>query len=720
MKVSGRQLRLPALALTAAAMIAGCPLPFEYNGPGGGNLHTSDPSTPSMTAPVMVSYSEQGGTSGTIADGGALVSGLSTTVTLSTATENAIIYYCTNGESPLTNLGSAKKMNGSSGAITITRTTSVQTLDIRAIAIGSNMLFSQAVHATVSVSPYPILSVTCDKASVSEDGGTATFTIASSSSLAADITVKLLTGGTYVPADLTGPLPASGTSFSATLVHATTTISLPITGVHDAANANPTVTLTIQPDSNTPPAYTVGAPSSASVVIRNDGTHTVTYNGNGSTGGAVPTDGNSYLPGVTVTVLGNSGSLVKTGYAFVGWNTAANGSGTTYAAGYTFVMGAANVTLYAAWTQNQVSTPQFSPGAGTYSSAQAVTISTSTTGASIRYTTDGSIPTETTGTLYTAPFSVMASETLNAIAYETGWIDSTVASATYTITLHFTNYTTASGLGSNNIGGIAISGSTIYAATTGGVSISTNGGSSWTNYTTGLGSTSVGGIAISGSTIYAATQGGLSVSTNGGSSFTNYTTANGLGGSYVYGVAVSGSTIYAATSGGLSVSTNGGSSFTNYLSGNWVNGIAVSGSTICAALFGGGVSVSANGGTSWTTYTTTNGLGGNTVRGAAISGSTIYAATNGGLSVSTDGGTSWTNYTTANGLGNNTIVSVNVSGSTIYAWTLGGGLSVSSNGGANWTTNTTTNGLGSNTGYWVAISGLTIYAATWGGVSVSQ
>jgi len=79
-------------------------------------------------------------------------------------------------------------------------------------------------------------------------------------------------------------------------------------------------------------------------------TYTVTYNGNGNDGGSVPTDSNNYPTGATVTVLGNTGSLVKTGYTFAGWNTAAGGSGTSYSAGNTFPMGAANVTLYARWT----------------------------------------------------------------------------------------------------------------------------------------------------------------------------------------------------------------------------------------------------------------------------------------------------------------------------------------------------------------------------------
>jgi uncharacterized repeat protein (TIGR02543 family) len=81
-------------------------------------------------------------------------------------------------------------------------------------------------------------------------------------------------------------------------------------------------------------------------------TYNVTYDGNTSTGGSVPTDSNNYEQGDTVTVLGNTGNLVKTGSTFAGWNTAANGSGTPYNANATFDMGSADVTLYAQWTTN--------------------------------------------------------------------------------------------------------------------------------------------------------------------------------------------------------------------------------------------------------------------------------------------------------------------------------------------------------------------------------
>ncbi len=76
-------------------------------------------------------------------------------------------------------------------------------------------------------------------------------------------------------------------------------------------------------------------------------TFTVIYDGNGATSGTVPTDSKEYSSGATVTVLGNTGSLVKTGFIFNGW---ADESGTHYAAGGTFNI-TANTTLYAGWTE---------------------------------------------------------------------------------------------------------------------------------------------------------------------------------------------------------------------------------------------------------------------------------------------------------------------------------------------------------------------------------
>lgn len=79
-------------------------------------------------------------------------------------------------------------------------------------------------------------------------------------------------------------------------------------------------------------------------------TYTVTYDGNGADSGDVPVDPDSpYDSGDTVTVLGNTGTLVKTGKTFGGWNTAADGTGTAYAAEATFTI-SANTVLYAVWS----------------------------------------------------------------------------------------------------------------------------------------------------------------------------------------------------------------------------------------------------------------------------------------------------------------------------------------------------------------------------------
>jgi hypothetical protein len=62
-----------------------------------------------------------------------------------------------------------------------------------------------------------------------------------------------------------------------------------------------------------------------------------------------------------------------------------------------------------------------------------VAISSTTTGSSIRYTTDGSTPSSTAGTLYSSPVTVSSSMTVMAIAYKSGWINSAVSSTSYTI-----------------------------------------------------------------------------------------------------------------------------------------------------------------------------------------------------------------------------------------------------------------------------------------------
>jgi len=86
----------------------------------------------------------------------------------------------------------------------------------------------------------------------------------------------------------------------------------------------------------------------------------------------------------------------------------------------------------------QAAAPTFSPAAGDYTTAPTVSIGSTTPSASIYFTIDGSTPTyPITGTtqLYSGPITVAATETVEAIAIATGYVQSSVASAAYTINI---------------------------------------------------------------------------------------------------------------------------------------------------------------------------------------------------------------------------------------------------------------------------------------------
>lgn len=86
---------------------------------------------------------------------------------------------------------------------------------------------------------------------------------------------------------------------------------------------------------------------------------------------------------------------------------------------------------YTASAPTSVETPTFSPSAGSYYSSQNVTLSSTTEGATIYYTTDGSDP-DNTDTQYTTPIAVSTTTTIKAIAYKTDMDPSSIATAVYT------------------------------------------------------------------------------------------------------------------------------------------------------------------------------------------------------------------------------------------------------------------------------------------------
>ena len=98
-----------------------------------------------------------------------------------------------------------------------------------------------------------------------------------------------------------------------------------------------------------------------------------------------------------------------------------------YASGYS------NSTVASGNYYIQCAAPTFNPATGTFTTSTSVTLCTTTGGATMRYTTNGTTPSESVGTVYSSPVSITATGTLQAIAYLSGMADSPISSAVYTI-----------------------------------------------------------------------------------------------------------------------------------------------------------------------------------------------------------------------------------------------------------------------------------------------
>src|SRR5205814_676676 len=167
--------------------------------------------------------------------------------------------------------------------------------------------------------------------------------------------------------------------------------------------------------------YTIQVPAATPAVSPSGGTFTssITVTLTDSTPGATiyyTTDGSTpttasaaYTGPITVTTT----QMIKAIAVASGYTTSAVASGT-----YTIQGGAG--------------TPELSPSGGTFTSSITVTLTDSTPGSTIYYTTDGSTPT-TSSAAYTGPITVTTTQTIKAIAGAAGYTPSAVASGTYKI-----------------------------------------------------------------------------------------------------------------------------------------------------------------------------------------------------------------------------------------------------------------------------------------------
>jgi len=96
-----------------------------------------------------------------------------------------------------------------------------------------------------------------------------------------------------------------------------------------------------------------------------------------------------------------------------------------------------NSVAYPAGNSPVTDQPVVTPRSGTILGQLTVSMSTPTAGATIRYTTDGSTPSSTSGTIYTAPFVMTASARVKAIAYIGGKYDSAVTITDYAVQTHW-------------------------------------------------------------------------------------------------------------------------------------------------------------------------------------------------------------------------------------------------------------------------------------------
>ncbi len=154
---------------------------------------------------------------------------------------------------------------------------------------------------------------------------------------------------------------------------------------------------------------------------------TVTYDGSNLTTNMFDVTKGGSCPGTSCyshTWSENIPALVGSSTAYVGF-TGATGLVSRYPLyvdSFSFTEG----------STTQAATPTLSPFGGTYTSAQSISMSDATPGATIHYTTNGGAP-SASSTKYTGPVTVSATETLRAMAVAPGDANSGVVTALYTV-----------------------------------------------------------------------------------------------------------------------------------------------------------------------------------------------------------------------------------------------------------------------------------------------
>ena len=322
-------------------------------------------------------------------------------ISITSDTQNVTIYYTTDGTSPTTN------SNVYSAPITLTGQNGSTTL--LALAVKDGMADSTLGRAVYSI-VYPQVKTP----TFSLPGGT----------YGNDQSVEIetdTTGATiYYTTDGTTPTEASTLYSSAISVREDgTEITIRAIAVMDNYTDSNVASATYSIDYNrvSAPVFSPAAgsfTSDQSVSLSSDTASATIYY---TTDGSTPSS-SSLVYSAPISVAGNGTSKTIKAIAVKSGLMDSTIAEATYTIAY-----------------EPASTPVFTPTGGTYSTDRSVEISSFTSGATIYYTTDGSVPTSLSN-LYSSPISVAGngtSVTIRAIAVADGYSESSVKTATFTI-----------------------------------------------------------------------------------------------------------------------------------------------------------------------------------------------------------------------------------------------------------------------------------------------
>jgi RHS repeat-associated protein len=395
-------------------------------------------------------------------------------VTLSDTTSGATIYYTTNGTTPTSSstkytaaisvstsetIKAIAELSGdtnsavASAAYTITvptptfspaagTYTSTQSVTISDATSGTTCYYTLTAGTTgttpttsstkytsaVSVTATSVLEALCTlsgdtnsavasaKFTITPTVATPTFSLAAGNYTGTQaVTLSDTTSGATIYYTTNGTTPTSSSTKYTTAISVSTSETIEAIAEHsgdtNSAVASAAYTITVPTPTFSPVAGSYTSTQSVTISDATSGTtcyYTLTA---GTTGTTPTTSSTKYTSAVSVTAT----SVLEALCTLSGDTNSAAAS-----AAYTITA--------------TVATPTFSPAAGNYAGTQSVTLSDTTSGATIYYTTNGTTPTSSS-TKYTAAISVSTSETIKAIAELSGDTNSAVASAAYTITV---------------------------------------------------------------------------------------------------------------------------------------------------------------------------------------------------------------------------------------------------------------------------------------------